>query len=300
VNREQAFELVRQANPLPSDSTGPENFLSMTALLEEIDARTEGTKRSVQVDRTVERRQDMQTSEKPVRVVRQPRPNRPRGNRAPALIAAIAALAVVVGVWAFMRPSEPDVASRSPIEVTELFNEVVVTGNWSAGADLYTDDATWQLISPEGESPAIRMSDALPPDADAADWDGDGLVTEADFFASLGAEVYAGGITDLLSCSQVDSVTAVCDEARVGYAFMSSSHSAAWTFTMRDGLISNILIDLKGNGVDALAYSQFRLWVKETRPEVADQLFDPAGERILTPDTVELQRELATEWLAEQ
>jgi hypothetical protein len=118
------------------------------------------------------------------------------------LAAAIATVVVVVGAWVLTRTPAPDLASRTPIELTELFDDGVAAGDGSAIAELFSEGATWQMISPQGESPVFGFFDELPPEADIADWDADGVLTEMDVFASLGAEIYASGTTDLLTCSQ--------------------------------------------------------------------------------------------------
>jgi hypothetical protein len=96
------------------------------------------------------------------------------------------------------------------------------------------------------------------------------------------------------------AVTAMCEEARVGYAFENRGHSADWTVTIMDGFISSIVIDFQGNGEDTAAVGRYRLWVAETHPESSDMLFGPTLQRILTPDTIELHRELAIQWQEEQ
>lgn len=191
-------------------------------------------------------------------------------------------------------------AERTPLDVTELFTEQLVAGDWGGIGDLYTADATWQFRSPGGNSPVIRFADELPPEASIADWDGDGVTTELDAFASLGAEAYAGGLTTLFSCEQPDAETAVCEEAREGYAFQSPSHSANWTITVADGLISNIVINVRGDGESRPKVFDFQDWVTDTRPELESDLFSRRGVRSITPDNVETHRELATEWLATQ
>jgi hypothetical protein len=185
-------------------------------------------------------------------------------------------------------------SERSPLEVTELLDESVVTADWAGIAEFYAPDATWQI----NDSPVIRLADELPPDAGVVDWDGDGVVTEQDFFFSLGAELYAGGTTSFLSCSQSDDVTAVCQEAREGYAFLNLTHAADWVITLADGLVSSIVIDLTGNGVDQGKVIEFQGWVEDNRPDAPSDLFRGYGIRNVTPENAETHRQLATEWLA--
>ena len=212
----------------------------------------------------------------------------------------VGALAIiVVTLWA-CGSDDPSAAERTPLDVMELFAQGVVEADWSGMRDLYTPEATWQVVTPDDSSPVIRLADELPGNAGVDEWDGDGVLTENDFFSFLGAEVYAGGITDILSCEQPDVTTAVCDEAREGYAFENAGHSASWTVTVSDGQIASMVIDLTGDGIDIGKVAQFKAWAEENRAEQADGLFDAFGDRKITPDTVDTHRRLAMEWLASQ
>lgn len=239
----------------------------------------------------------MRAIQKPTLFTGETRSLRPRCQRTLVLVGAYAMTAMLAGACG---SDTPAVAGRSAIDVTDLFSEMVVAGDWSGGAELYTADATWQFVSPTDSSPPIRLADELPPEAEVADWDGDGLTTELDFFTSLGAEVYAGGLTAILSCEQADAETAVCEESREGYAFENPSHSANWTITLADGLIRSIFIDVTGDGENTIKVLDFQEWVQENDPEVAADLFAGRANRIITPDNVETHRRLATEWLATQ
>ena len=222
-----------------------------------------------------------------------------RKNRRPPLTVICGLTVAVILLGACSSDSTP-VAERTPLDVTELFRERFLEGDFSGLADLNTPEATWQVLAPGGDSPVIRLADELPSNVNVADWDGDGAKTEGDFFSSLGAEAYSGGITDILSCEQPDTQTAVCEETREGYAFQNPSHSATWTITIADGLISSVVIDLTGDGVDAGKVTQYKTWVEANRADAADGLFGSFGERIVTPDNIETHRQLATEWLATQ
>ena len=238
----------------------------------------------------------MPAIQKPTLVVGEPRSIRPTRR----LTLATALAIVVISASACGGSDSAAAAEGSPLDLTERFTEQLVTGDWGGVGDLYTADATWQFHTPTGNSPVITLADELPPDAEVADWDGDGVTTEFDAFSSLGAEVYGGGLTALFSCEQPDSETALCEEAREGYAFLDPSHSANWTITVADGLISNIVIDLRGYGENLIKVIDFQDWVKDNRPEVESDLFSGRGFRNITPDNVETHRELATEWLATQ
>ena len=241
----------------------------------------------------------MQTREKPIQIVREPRTPRSRRRLVPVLAGAIAVVVIAVGVVALTGNTESDVAARSPLELTDAFNEGVITADYGAVGDLYTPDATWQIFFEDGESPALRFSDGLPDSAPVPDWDGDGRVTELDNFASLGVELYAGGTTNFLSCTQPDASTVVCDEVREGFAFPNQSHSANWTFTIADGLIDSIVIEVAGQGTNSSALRNYGLWIGANYPEMAGDLINEfTGEWKLNPDTIETHRELVAEWQA--
>ncbi len=129
MRREQAFELVRQANPLPVGSTGPSAFLSRTALLELIDQRSG----------------DMQTHDKPntedgpmqtiKRKTEPPTPRRGPSRRrgllvaAAALVVAIIAAGVVIGLVGGSS-DEPDVGSLTPGPITPVTSYEDIAGTY--------------------------------------------------------------------------------------------------------------------------------------------------------------------------
>ncbi|NNC93321.1 MAG: hypothetical protein HKN80_12610 [Acidimicrobiia bacterium] len=93
----------------------------------------------------------------------------------------------------------------------------------------------------------------------------------------------------------------MCDEIREGFAFPSSGHSATWTFTITDGRINSIVIDLAGQGTNASALRTYGLWVSRNRPEVAGDLVNEfTGDWKLTPDTIDAHRQLVAEWQAQR
>jgi len=298
MTRQQLRELVKASNPV----SAPERLLpqeqDVRTLYQQVMHRAGNPQQSADLlEQPVERRRDMQTQDKPIQIVREPRTPRSRRRLVPALAGAIAVIVIAVGVVALTGNTESDVAARSPLQVTDLFDEYIVSANYGAAADLYTQDATWQLV----ESPALRFSDELPDSAPVPDWDGDGRVTELDNFASLGVELYAGGTTNFLSCTQPDAFTAVCDEVREGWAFPSPSHSANWTFTIADGLIDSIVIDVVGQGTDSSALRNYGSWVQQNRPELAGDLVNEfTGAWKLNPDTIDMHRELVAEWQAQR
>jgi len=302
MTQQQLRELIRASNPVSSPGRLLPQDQDVRALFEEVMHRTGNPQPSADsLEQPVERRRDMQTQDIPIQIVPEERSPRPKRRLIPALAGALAVLVIAVGAWALTRSTEPDFADRSPLQVTDRFNEAVVTADRGAGPDLYAPGATWQLITVDGPSPVFRFSDELPATAPVLDWDGDGQITELDNFFSLGVELYAGGVTDFLVCSQPDGVTAICDEVREGYAFKNPNHSATWTFTIADGLISSIVIDLVGDGTDLVTAAQYRLWVRDNQPELMSELFDSVNQSLIyTPETLDVHRELIAEWVSQR
>jgi len=302
MTQQQLRELIRASNPVSSPGRLLPQDQDFRVLFEEVMHRAGNPQTSADsLEQPVERRRDMQTQDKPIQIVPEVRSSRPKRRLIPTLAGALAVLVIAVGAWALTRSTEPNFADGSPLQVMDRFNEAVVTADTNAASDLYTPDATWQVTGSEGASPVFRFSDELPATAPVLDWDGDGRVTEFDNWTSLGMDVYAGGVTTLLSCTQPDASTALCDEVREGYAFTNPGHSAAWTFTIADGLISSIVIDLVGDGTDHVAVAQYRLWVRDTQPELLSELFDPVNQTMMfTPDTIEVHRELVAEWVSQR
>ncbi len=148
MRREQAFELVRQANPMPVGATGPSAFLSRTALLELID----------------ERSGDMQTHDKPntedgtMQRIEQ-RTERPTPSRGPsrrrgllvaaaAVVVAIIAAGVVIGLVGGSS-DEPDVGSLTPGPITS-FEDIAGTTYLRHGPGspiylLFLEDGTFHV-----------------------------------------------------------------------------------------------------------------------------------------------------------
>ena len=303
MTQQQLRELIKASNPVSTPARLLPHDQDVRTLFEEIMHRTGNPQPSTDpLEQPVERRRDMQTQEKPIQIVPEKQAPSPRRRLIPALAGAMTVLVIGAGVWGLTRNTEPDAAGRTPLEVMDLLQEGVVTANYSGSSDFYTADATYQLTFPDGESsPAFRFSDELPETAPVLDWDGDGQVTEMDGFIALGAELYAGGATSFLSCTQADAATAVCEEIREGFAFQNPSHSATWTVTFTDGLIDSIVVDLAGEGTDQSALRTYGMWVNVNRPELAGDLVNEfSGEWKLTPDTVGTHRELIAEWLAQR
>jgi hypothetical protein len=323
MTQPQLRDLVKASNPVVTHQLLPDER-DMRTLYAEAMQRAENPQTSVDLlEQPVERRPEVQTEERQTEFVPEKAQRTTRRRLVPALAAGLALIVAAGGLWAITRTSEPDVAT--PLEVTDLFNETVATADWSAASELYAADATYQWLFPGGQSEVIRFAEQrypfrnlaeLPGYGSFPDWDGDGIVTELDSFqASLGGEIYASGTTNFLSCSQPDGATSVCTEAREGYAFTNPAYAAQWTFTISDGLISSIVIEITApnpplgsnrpcyfcetGGVDPTAVAEYEQWVMENRPELVDDLFWLSGQRELTPENIDTHRELVAEWVAQ-
>ncbi len=136
----------------------------------------------------------MPATQKPTLVVSEPCSIRPRRR-----LTLKGVLAIVVIIAGACGGSDDSAAEGSPLRVTDSLQNSSSPGTGVRAASL-TADATWQFLTPTGNSPVITFADELPPE-DVADWDGDGVTTELDAFSSLGAEVYAGGLTALSHAS---------------------------------------------------------------------------------------------------
>jgi len=307
VTHDQAFEAVRQADPLPTDSAGPDGFLSLTALLDRID----------------ERSTNVQTQERIDGATTPPPPSsRPRW-LVPMLAGAAAVIAAIVFVaLVFTGNDEPDViepvpppttvatsttlleaAVLSPLEVTGVYNEAVAAGDWTALRALYADTAEFEVNSETGETFVERVAlvDLVP--QTPYDWDGDGLVDGFDALIDDAAKVAAHGTTAFVSCSQLDAGTAACQEVWEGHAFARPEipHNT-WTLTIVDGVITTHVLEVvrTDNPFDTDLTSQYNLWVSDNKPELSIvELFDDIITLAISPDTVPVHRELIAEWQAE-
>ena len=301
MNQEQAFEVVRQANPLPSESTGPDGFVSMTALLERID----------------ERSTNVQTQERPRTEMPGPRTQRPNWLIPVLAGAATVIIAIVLGALVFAGGSdEPDVieptptpttlsegATRSPLEVMDLYNGAVVAGDWSALRALYADAAEFEVNSVAGETfvERIGLADYVP--QTPYDWDGDGSIDGFDGLTDDAARQHAIGTTTFVTCSEVDDVTAACQEVWEGSALsVRGNPHNNWTLTIIDGVITLHVIEVvprPDNPIDSNLVSAYRTWINDNRPELSiAELFEDISRLAISPDAVPVHRELVAEWQA--
>lgn len=311
MRREQAFELVRQANPMSEGSSAPAGFLSPTALLDRID----------------ERSTDMQTRENQT-VVKPRRPDAsPKRTGRGWLRAALAAGAVVIVAVAVAvaLPGGGDV-SQPPLEVVEALDAATVAGDWEAVRELYADDATYTRVDDGFGHDYVRHGkdevgqDNMPltsPGIDARnapltsiyppfDWDGDGSVTGFDDLASLTMANYAWGMTRYYSCTQPDATTVVCDLVLEGHALWPEAQPVTDTFTVIDGLITHQVYDTTGAPGDPKADPfETRLdylgYIEDNHPELEGTLFSQRlGELRMTPESAELHRQFIAEWRAQR
>ncbi|MBT8164255.1 MAG: hypothetical protein HKO82_01545 [Acidimicrobiia bacterium] len=303
MNQEQAFEAVAQANPLPSESAGPGGFLSMTALLERIDER------STEVQ-TQQRRDTGATAP--------PSTKRP-GWLVPALAGAAAVIvAILVVVLVFTGDDGPDAiepaptpttlpqaAVPTPLEVTNLYNEATAAGDWEALRALYADTAELEVNSVAGETFVERVSLADYVPQTPYDWDGDGSVDGFDGLTDDAARQHAIGTTTFVTCSQVDDVTAACQEVWEGSALsVRGNPHNNWTLTIIDGVITLHVIEVvprPDNPIDSNLVAGYRTWINDNKPELSiAELFEDISRLAISPDTVPVHRELIAEWQAEQ
>lgn len=255
----------------------------------------------------------MQTQQRPTQSVAG-RPVPPPRRWLVAAAAAAVVLAIGAGAFLFNNDSSevvdppptttvaPTTVPPVPAEV-DAFNEAATAADWAAVAALFADSATMQFMSPEGPSPEIQMTDPIPEDAGIVDWNGDGAVTEFDWFLTQGAEMYVGQTTSVLACEALDAAMVVCDEAREGFVFKSAGHKATWTLTVSDGLFTSLVFDLTestANGSDPLEVGRYRIWIRDNHPELEAELFADPVTLSITPDNLETHRELVAEWSAEQ
>ncbi|MBT8217742.1 MAG: hypothetical protein HKN74_10320 [Acidimicrobiia bacterium] len=301
MTQPQLRDLVKASNPVVTHQLLSDER-DVRTLLAEAKQRAGNPQPSDDLlERPVERRRDMQTQERPIQQVPAQKVPIQRRRLIPAMAGALAVIVIAVGAWALTRDSEPEVAS-SPIEVMELFDQNAITADYMGAGDIYTPDATYQFIFVDGQSPEIRFFDELPETAGVPDWDGNGTINELDGFLGLGVEVSIGGTTQLLSCTQTDPATAVCDEVREGFAFKNPDHQATWTIGFVGGLIDSIVIEIGPNdGTDGSAVRTYAGWVGANHPDEAASLVNEfSGELKVTPDNLERHRELVAEWVAQR
>ena len=298
-------DLVKASNPVSTPSRLLPNDADVQALFTEITHRTGNPQPSADLlEQPVERRRDMQTQEKPIQIDREPKTPRSRRRLMPALAGAIAVIVIAVGVVALTGNKTSDVAGRTPSEVIALFNEAVVAGDWQAMRSLFSDAAQLEVYSAETGETFVEpqpLVDFVP--FTSYDWDGDGSVNGFDSYINTAGMEHAAGTTTFVSCSQVDAVTAACELVSEGFAFLAADYeSPTWTFTIVDGLITNVREDHGAGGFlyDTNRTFGYNTWVVENRPELERELFDDIVTLAISPDTVSVHRELVAEWQAQQ
>jgi hypothetical protein len=323
VTRNQVIDLLRTADPVSEMTPASDGFPSITALLHRID----------------ERSTDMQTEERPLAQTPQPRDRRPRW-LVPALAGAAAVIiAIVVGVVVFGGESDgPDVIeptpttaaltttlppALAPAEVGAALNEAAAAGDWEAVRRLYAEDATFSIDVGDIPDSSI-ISDAplavpFPPGRPLVapfpilnqfDWDDDGVISGFDDIAATTMTLWALGVEPYRSCREVDATTLVCDERGQG-PFSSPPDLPIYSeiFTVVDGRITQHALDLSaedsfspvGFVVPPLPV-EYEDWVRANRPELNPDgaLFEFLGKLLITPDTVEVHRQLIAEWVAQR
>lgn len=316
----QLRELVRASNPV----VDPDRLLveerELLALYSKAMQRAGNPPTSADLlDRSVERRRDMQTQQRPGELVARG-PRRPR-RRWLVVAAAAAAVAVVIGAGTFLLSGsgvvDPPPVTQMPtttvaptttvtstiapasLGTATALNDRAVSADWSGVAALFADSATLQFVEPDGPSAKTPISDPVPEEVGIVDWNDDGVVTQLDWFLQVGAEIYVGQATSVLACDAVDATTALCDEVREGFVFESAGYEVTWTLTVEDGLITALVFDVSAStadGSDPLEVGRYRIWVADNHPELVEGLFDSPVALHISPANVETHRELIAAW----
>lgn len=244
----------------------------------------------------------MQTQARPIERTEDTARSRTTWQRwGPKLAGAVAIVAVAVGTWVLLANDEPDLVVGSPLGVVQALEEATLSGNQGLERTYYADEAVLVIVSPDGEF-EVRLLDPVDGDNQLSDWDGDGTIRFFDAILQDGARVYASGVSDLLSCTQTDASTVVCDELLEGSPFVEAGdHVVTQTFTVIDGLVTRHVVDLVANEAEPFGTTQvaeYEGWVRQNRPdESIEQLFPGSvGEFIVSPDTVDTHRRLIAEW----
>lgn len=263
-----------------------------------------------------------------------------RRSLAPAMAAALAVVVAVVVAIALLAGGDeevpdvgnttvpvdtttPEPAALTPLEVGEALNQAAVAGDWEAVRALYAEEATFSIdVGDISDSSIISNAPlAIPfppgrptvapfPILNQFDWDDDGVISGFDDIAATTMTLWALGVEPYRSCSEVDATTLVCDERGQG-PFSSPPDLPIYSeiFTVVDGRITQHILDLSdedsfspvGFVVPPLPV-EYEDWVRENRAELNPDgaLFEFLGKLLITPDTVEVHRQLIAEWVAQR
>ena len=222
--------------------------------------------------------------------------------------------------------SLPESATITPLEVAEILNQAAITGDWEAHRGLFADGATLtdtflvEGMDPNPPNLAVDAALSQPaafyfrfPISSEFDWDGDGTVTLFDSVASEVMAHYASGVTTRFACAESGPDSIECEMLLEGDPFLiDSCGGGAYdgrlvgfvrTYTVTDGLIVNQSIGTAPCFPHADGpRREYHDWVRANHAEVNadDALFETWGRPLITPDTVEMHRQLIAEWRAQR
>lgn len=277
MTHDQAFEAVRQANPLPNDSAGPEGFMSMTALLDRID----------------ERSTNVQTQERPATI--KPPPSPGRRPLIPAIAGAVAVIAAIAFAIVVLGPDDgtPDVGS-SPQEVVTAWYDLYRAGDIDGYEALMSPAAEFDedFANPEvGDPPPTPFFDG-----------------SVDVKRGRDSRLIAAtSATWSPSCTTAEAVVSCTTTFDSPLGWEGPPRQFGHEFTVEDGLITSWKItwdtspgDLVGQ--DLFSNQQqpaYARWVERNRPSDYADLF--LGETILVSEDsqIERHRALVAEWAAD-
>ena len=144
------------------------------------------------------------------------------------------------------------------------------------------------------------------------DWDGDFVRNGFDSLAQDTMAGYALGFSVFESCRADGPSTLVCVGVWDGHPFPNRGRGEEVAIhTVSDGLITDTTWDISGVSSDSVidrpAVAQYEAWVNANRSEFTEdaQLFrltpgDPLIALVMSPDTVEIHRQLIAEWVAQR
>lgn len=233
---------------------------------------------------------------------------RPRRTRwiAAVIAASMVFLAGTIPVVVFL--STGSRGSTKALDTVQRIHQAVFEGDWQVLRSSFAPDATWELVLSDRtdlgsmDEPAARWPSTFA----AFDWDQDEDIDALDRLTSSEMMQYANGRTEPGRCWLEDTESRVTCWQPAGGAFWldgNELYSGTWTYTFADGLISHVVFQPSPGDSNSvrLRAEQFRDWLEENRPDVVGTLFIPGASRaaaMLTPENLELFRELITQWQA--
>ena len=309
-------ELVKASNPVPNPAVLLREESEVRVLLEEVMRRADDPQASMYLlDDEVNWRSNMETKHEVIDV--QPSPEQTERKLWPTAAMAAAAIAAIALLVFAVRPGDSPgdgvatnnernsttqvpAETRTPLEISDVINTAIVSGQLAEIRQLYSHDATYHDLK---AAPLGSMF--APTFGPFPDWDGDELNTLFDEWLWDFANDYAAGVTRAYSCEPINPTTVTCEGIFENHAFMTDASDLTMTviLTVEDGVITHHQLDagpINFSGVwqvkqpSELVVS-YENWVKANRPDERRGLF-LAGQMIMSPDTVETHRQFISEW----